>query len=92
MEVFVLDYVFPAGGKISNYFDKNSGLKIQTVMYVKTPQGEVAVPIQFQDYKEVSGVKIPHTLLQSMGPMKLKFETSSAEANVNLEDALFKVQ
>ncbi|MBX2897144.1 MAG: insulinase family protein [Cyclobacteriaceae bacterium] len=92
VEAFVLDYVFPAGGKISTYFDKNSGLKIQTVTYVKTPQGEVAVPIQFQDYKEVSGVKIPHTLLQSMGPMKLKFETSSAEANVNLDDTLFKVQ
>lgn len=92
VEAVVIDYVFPAGGKISNYFDKNSGLKIQTVTYVKTPQGEVAVPIQFQDYKEVSGVKIPHTLLQSMGPMKLKFETSSAEANVNLDDTLFKVQ
>lgn len=92
IEAYVLDYVFPAGGKISNYFDKNSGLKIQTVTYVKTPQGEVAVPIQFQDYKEVNGVKIPHTLIQSMGPMKLKFETSSAEANVNLDDTLFKVQ
>lgn len=92
VEAFVLDYVFPAGGKISNYFDKNSGLKIQTVTYVKTPQGEVAVPIQFQNYKEVNGVKIPHTLLQSMGQMKLKFETSSAEANVNLDDTLFKVQ
>jgi hypothetical protein len=77
---------------MSNYFDKKTGLKIQTITYVKTPQGEVAVPIQFQDYKDVNGVKLPQTLIQSMGPMKLKFENSSAEANVALDDSLFKVQ
>lgn len=92
VDAYVVDYVFPGGGKMSTYFDKESGLKIQTISYVKTPQGEVAVPIQFQDYKDVNGVKLPQTLLQSMGPMKLKFENSSAEANVALDDSLFKVQ
>jgi zinc protease len=92
VEAYVVDYIFSTGGKISNYFDRNTGLKIQTVTYVKTPQGEVAVPIQFQDYKDVSGVKLPYTLIQSMGPMKLKFETSSAEPNIALDNTLFKVQ
>jgi zinc protease len=92
VEAYVVDYIFPSGGKMSSYFDKKSGLKIQTITYVKTPQGEVTVPAQFQDYKDVNGVKLPQTLIQSMGPMKLKFENSSAEANVALDDSLFKVQ
>ncbi|MBN8578757.1 MAG: insulinase family protein [Cytophagales bacterium] len=91
-EAYVVEYAFPAGGKITNYFSRKSGLKIQSVVYVKTPQGEVSVPYQYQNFKEVNGVKFPHTLIQSMGPMKLKFEMTAAEANVALDDSLFKVQ
>ncbi|MBL7861047.1 MAG: insulinase family protein [Cyclobacteriaceae bacterium] len=91
-EAYVIDYTFPSGGRISTYFDSKSNFKIQTVTYVNTPQGEVAVPVQYQDYKEVNGVKFPQIIVQSMGPMKLKFETTSTEPNVALDDALFKVQ
>ncbi|MCW5912207.1 MAG: insulinase family protein [Cyclobacteriaceae bacterium] len=91
-DAYVVEYVFPAGGKMTSYFDTKTGYRIQTVIFVQTPQGEVAVPVQFQDYKEVSGVKLPHTMTQSMGPVKLKFETQSAEANIALDDAIFKVQ
>ncbi len=91
-EAYVVDYIFPSGGRISTYFDSKSNLKIQTVTYVNTPQGEVAVPVQYQDYKEVNGVKLPQIIVQSMGPMKLKFETTSTEPNVELDDAIFKVQ
>lgn len=91
-EAYVIDYTFPSGGRISTYFDSKSNLKIQTVTYVNTPQGEVAVPVQYLDYKEVNGVKLPQVIVQSMGPMKLKFETTSTEPNVELDDALFKVQ
>lgn len=91
-DAYVVEYLLPAGGKTTNYFDVKTGLKVQVVLFVSTPQGEVTVPIQYQNFKEVGGVKLAHTVIQSMGPMKLKFEASSAEANVALEDALFKAQ
>jgi predicted Zn-dependent peptidase len=91
-DTYVVEYVFPAGDKITNYFDVETGLKVQTVEMAKTPQGEVAIPTKLQDYKEVSGVKFPHTILVSQGPMNFKFQVSSLEVNPTLDDAIFKVQ
>jgi zinc protease len=91
-EVYVVEYHLPAGEKITNYFDKESGLKIQTIEVVKTPQGEISVPTQYQDYKAVNGVKFPHAVLVSQGPMNFRFQVSSIEVNLALDDAIFKVQ
>jgi zinc protease len=91
-EAYVVDYEFPAGEKVTTYFDRESGLKIQTIEMVKTPQGDMAVPTRYQDYKEVNGVKFPHTVSVSQGPMNFNFQVSSLEVNVALDDNLFKVQ
>jgi predicted Zn-dependent peptidase len=91
-EAYVVEYQFPAGEKSLNYFDIETGLKVQTSEQVKTPQGEIVVPTRFQDYKEVNGVKFAHTMLVSQGPMNFKFQVSSLEVNPVLDDALFKVQ
>ncbi len=91
-EAYVIEYQFPAGEKVMNYFDKETGLKVQTMEQVKTPQGEIGVPTKYQDYKEVNGVRFPHTILVSQGPMNFKFQVSSLEVNAVLDDAIFKVQ
>lgn len=91
-EAYVVEYIMPSGEKSAHYFDKESGLKVQIVRTVKTPQGDVAVPTRFQDYKEVNGVKFPHTMVVSQGPMTFKFEMANIEVNPTLDDALFKVQ
>ncbi len=91
-EAYVVEYEFPAGDKTTNYFDVESGLKVQTVVMAKTPQGEVAIPTRFQEYKEVNGIKFPHVILVSQGPMNFKFEVSSLEVNPVLDDAIFNVQ
>lgn len=91
-DAYVVDYSFPAGGKMTNYFDVKTGMKVQTTTFVQTPQGEVPVAVQFQDFKEVNGVKLAHTMIQAMGPAKLKFDATTAEANVVVDDLIFKVE
>jgi zinc protease len=91
-DAYVVEYIFPAGEKITNYFDVGTGLKVQTMEMAKTPQGEIAIPTKFQDYKEVNGVMFPHAVLVSQGPMNFKFQVSSLEVNPTLDDAIFKVQ
>ncbi len=91
-EAYVVDYIFPAGSKTTIYFDKETGLKVQTVEYAKTPQGEVAIPTKLKDYKEVNGVKFPHSVTISQGPMTFNFVSAGFEANPTLDDAIFKVQ
>lgn len=43
-EAYVIEYVFPTGGKSTHYFDKESGLKLQSIKEVNTPKE----PTQFQ--------------------------------------------
>jgi zinc protease len=91
-EAYVLEYQLPSGGKSTHYFDKVTGLKVQSLKEVKTQQGTNAVPTKYDNYKEVNGVKFPHTTSISMGPMNLKFEVSSVEVNLTIDDAIFKIQ
>jgi zinc protease len=91
-EAYIVDYLFPAGEKTTNYFDTETGLKVQAMEIAKTPQGEMAVPTKFQNYKEVNGIKFPHTISISQGPMNLKFEASSIEVNPIIDDSVFKIQ
>ncbi len=91
-EAYGIEYTLPLGEKSTDYYDKETGLKIQSVQIQKGPQGEAAVATKYSDYRVVNGVKIPYVLSQSMGPMVLKFEAQTAEANIPLDDSLFKVQ
>ena len=77
-------------GSTEVYFDMASGLKVQEVRTVKGPQGEQKVPTVFSDYKEVNGVKIPHTMGQKMGPMDIKFVAKEVKINEGVSDADFK--
>lgn len=92
-EAYVVEVVFPGGKTSQHYFDKDSGFKIMETQTVETPQGEMALSTEFADYKEVNGVKFPHTILIPMGgPEKMKAVVSSVEVNKGLQDDLFVVQ
>jgi zinc protease len=91
-EAYVIELNFASGAKSTLYFDKATGLKVQQVKEQKGPQGTASIPTKYENYKEVSGVKFPHTTTAAMGPMNLKLETSSIEINPKLDDAIFKVQ
>lgn len=91
-EAYAVEFTLPQGEKTTELYDKETGLKIQTLQTVKGPQGDITVTVKFADYKEVSGVKFPHTMTQSQGPMNIKFEATSYEVNPKIEDTLFTVE
>ncbi len=73
------------------FYDMTSGLKVKSVKTVKGPDGkEIKVPTLYKDYKEVNGVKFPHTMSQKMGPMDLEFKTSEIKINEDVSDEDFK--
>ncbi|WBX73774.1 pitrilysin family protein [Tenacibaculum pacificus] len=72
------------------FYDVKSGLKIKEVSVMKGPKGDVKVPLEFSDYKEVNGIKFPHLIIQSMGPMKMNFELKEVKINEDVSDADFQ--
>ncbi len=81
----------PSGHTWTDFFDAATGLKLQTMMMQRGPQGEVAQTITYDDYKDVSGVKMPYTIKQPMGPMTLTLSVDKVEVNKGLKDSDFSV-
>ena len=73
------------------FYDMSTWLKVKEVKTTKGPGGKDAkIPTLFSDYKEVSGVKFPHTILQKMGPMELNFIVKELKVNEGVTEEDFK--
>lgn len=73
-------YAIKEGGSVS-YYSVKTGLK--------TGETGDGATTNFSDYKEVSGVKLPFTMTQSMGGQDFEFKVKSYELN-KATDADFK--
>ena len=72
------------------YYDMTSGLKVKEVKTSKMPNGkEVKVPTVFSNYKEVNGIKFPHSIEVKSGPMNLNFIVKEIKTNEGVSDADF---
>jgi predicted Zn-dependent peptidase len=76
--------------KITNYFDKTTGLKIKTVTTAETPMGAQQIIVEISDYKEINGVKFPFAMKQNAGGMEMDITITSIEVNKGLDDSIFK--
>jgi len=91
-DAYSVEFILPKGSRITEYYDAENGLKVQTSTVQNGPQGEAVVNVSYSDYKEVSGVKLPHTLTTTGAfPVPLKFAVDSYEINPKVDDATFKL-
>ncbi len=79
------------GQKTLHYFDKASGLLLKDVKSLQSPQGVMTQTKTYSNYKEVNGIKIPHTVETTVGPQVIKAEVQNVEINKGLNDDTFKI-
>jgi len=58
-EVQVIQGTSPGGSRVKLFFDKESGLLTRVVRYTDTAVGIIPAQIDYSDYREVAGVKMP---------------------------------
>ena len=80
------------GKKSTQYFDVNTGLLARSVTTAETQQGSFTSTIDFDDYRDVQGLKFPYKWVQSTPMGSIELTTSSIEVNTGLSDALFEVK
>jgi predicted Zn-dependent peptidase len=96
----LLDRIEPIDGKNAYviksgtteiYYDVATGLKLQSVEVLKTPDGkETKVPTIFSDYKEVGGVLFAHKRDQVTPQFTLNFVLQDVKINEGVEDKDFE--
>jgi photosynthetic reaction center cytochrome c subunit len=71
------------------YFDQQSGLLLRQMRFAETPLGRNPTQIDYADYKQINGVKIPYrwTLTRPNGSFTINVD--QVQQNVPIDDKLF---
>jgi hypothetical protein len=71
------------------FFDKETGLLSRIVRYSKTIIGQVPVQIDYSEYREVAGVKIPFQWRLTWTGGQSMFSLNDVTPNVAIDPAKF---
>jgi photosynthetic reaction center cytochrome c subunit len=79
-----------AGGVLATlYFDRESGLLVRQVRFVGSRVGRLPTQIDYSDYREVAGVKMPFRWTVTWLDGRDTFELSEVQPNVPIDAAKF---
>ena len=88
-ETYVVIATPAEGGPEKLYFDSATGFLVRQDAERETAQGKMASEAYFDDYKDVGGVKIPHTL-KIVSPMfAITIKMAEFKSNVEIDEAKF---
>jgi hypothetical protein len=71
------------------YFDSQSGLLVRQVRYVDTAVGVIPTRIDYSDYRNVAGVKVPFRRIVTWTDGRSTIELSEIQPNVGIDPAKF---
>ncbi len=87
-EAYSIVLTYPSGKKTTNYYDINTGFLIRQL----SMQGTAVQTIDFDDYRDVLGVKYAYKMSVGTPNGPLDLITTSIEINTGLADSLFEVK
>jgi photosynthetic reaction center cytochrome c subunit len=71
------------------YFDQQSGLLLRLVRYLESPLGRLPTQVDYADYRQADGVKIPFRWTLSRPGNRFTIQVDQLEQNVPVDDAKF---
>lgn len=89
MECEVLNGTGSGRPAVRLYFSKDSGLLLRMVRFAETPLGRIPTQIDYADYREADGVKIPFRWTLSRPNGRFTIQIAEVNSNVAVDDARF---
>jgi photosynthetic reaction center cytochrome c subunit len=77
------------GRPVKLYFDMESGLLVRLVRYTDTPVGTIPTQIDYADYRDVSGIKMPFKWTTTWTDGRSITELKEIQLNVPIDAARF---
>jgi photosynthetic reaction center cytochrome c subunit len=71
------------------YFDEQTGLLVRMVRYAETPLGRNPTQIDYADYRDASGVKIPYRWIVARPGGRFTIQVDQVQRNVAIDDGKF---
>ena len=88
-DVQVVQGTTSAGVVATLYFDKESGLLVRQIRYVESPVGRIPTHIDYADYREVAGVKMPYKFTVIWLDGQDTIQLTDIQTNVPIDPAKF---
>lgn len=79
----------PRGMLVTMYFDQQSGLLLRVVRYGKTQIGRVPTQIDYSDYRDVGGIKMPYHMTFAWLDGRDAIQLTDIQTNVPIDEAKF---
>ena len=79
----------PRGLLVTLYFDKQTGLLLRELRYGTSPIGRVPTQIDFADYRDVNGIKLPFRITYAWLDGRDSIVLSEIKTNVPVDEAKF---
>jgi hypothetical protein len=79
----------PRGLLVTLYFDRQSGLLLRELRYSNSPIGRVPTQIDFADYRDVNGIKLPFRITYAWLDGRDSIVLSEIQTNVPVDEAKF---
>jgi Photosynthetic reaction centre cytochrome C subunit len=90
-EVYVVGATSPEGTREKLYFDAQTGFLVRKYAAFNTSFGAIPEVTDFDDYRDVSGVKLPFTIIWSRPPFSCVRRFTEVKINVEMKDADFQM-
>jgi photosynthetic reaction center cytochrome c subunit len=71
------------------YFDQQSGLLLRLVRYAETALGRMPTQIDYSDYRDADGIKIPFRWTLARPGGRFMIQIDEVQQNVSLDDGMF---
>ena len=78
-----------SGGQPVNFYFDEAGLLVRNVRWNRTPVGTVPTQVDFSDYRDVAGVKMPHKIVTTWTDGQNTITLNQIQANVAVDAATF---
>jgi photosynthetic reaction center cytochrome c subunit len=88
-EVRTVQGTTEAGATATLCFDAQSGLLVRLVRFSESPVGRIVTQVDYADYRDVAGVKMPFRWTVSWLNGRSTFELSEVQPNVPIDAAKF---
>jgi zinc protease len=87
---YVVEAALPEGGTPDRfYFDVQSGLRLRVISRHHDSEGVMEQRVDYEDYREVDGVKLPFVIHETSGDSILTIKLNEVHHNVALDDGQF---
>jgi photosynthetic reaction center cytochrome c subunit len=87
--VHVLQGTTPGGATATLYFDEESGLLVRLLRYADSPVGRFPTQVDYSDYREVAGVRMPFKWTLTWLAGQEAVELSGVQPNVPIDASKF---